>query len=600
MWKMILLAFPAAILMAQTPSLDLCSTSLKDAVVLANGSEPESAIAAFTKLSDPNNCGAYTSIAANAFFYLGQLNIDRGNLEQARTWYARSVERDPQNGAALNNLAQLETAAGDLDSAKTHFEAAIALKTNRRPLYLMNYADLLVKQKRCDLAVKPYADALAAQPNNDDAEAKLIACLATGNPKAMTLTLWQSLEQGYVYRVLNEALTYADHDSLPEDVRRELMGIVAVSLARQHLSAEQLLSSPAGKRLAQLASSDAARDIVRLYTMDHVPALKSGWWSHWNSVKPPAVDSPTAFSLLARALATDDRSAGRNEQAETRLRAAVDVTAGNDPDAVVELSEYYADRGNIDKIDALLHEFEAQLFYGKSMAYERNDLPSIYRFHYALGTIYARLHHWGDSNDRTSAIFQLEHARDTALRSQTDPRSPKKLSVDPKVIDLLADSYQIKEPASGEAVQLRLDWTENYLKDGRSSAAQKVLKPYRDGLPETAKPADVNRYKELRTKVNFNLPTTLVPLTNTNPNTDPKGDLFSRKSAYSNRVRTIDDLVAQYQRLRDKNAQLNVIKAIREAGATDVRVSPQGELLVVMPDAENKAVEKTYAIRKSP
>ncbi|MGE3804638.1 MAG: tetratricopeptide repeat protein [Gemmataceae bacterium] len=65
---------------------------------------------------------------ADAWIYLGNLNMKRKELEQARADYQRAIELAPENALARNNRGKALLEAGDVQGAIQDFERALALE----------------------------------------------------------------------------------------------------------------------------------------------------------------------------------------------------------------------------------------------------------------------------------------------------------------------------------------------------------------------------------------------------------------------------------------------------------------------------------------
>jgi hypothetical protein len=153
----------------------------------------------------------------------------------------------------------------------------------------------------------------------------------------------------------------------------------------------------------------------------------------------------------------------------------VEVTHGEDPDAIVALAEHYYGARRFGDIDELLMRYQDHLFTGKGLAYQRNDWASIYRFHVALGTMYAAVGKTGNESDPRSAIFQLDHARRAAERNNATPNTVE-IHVDPVIVERLAASYE-KASRPKDAENLRIEAADRYASRGRRVAAEQTLAP---------------------------------------------------------------------------------------------------------------------------
>jgi hypothetical protein len=171
-----------------------------------------------------------------------------------------------------------------------------------------------------------------------------------------------------------------------------------------------------------------------------------------------------------------------------------------DLQAILRLANLYLAAGNSARVEDLITQYSSRLYGGKGAAYRHGLWKNIFEYHRVLGTIYAILERWGSSNEVTSAIFQLERARQAVreFNSELD-ESGEQLRFDPMQVNLLAKAYAAtgQEPL---AVRLRLDMAENYLDERADLDAHQVLQPLEDsGLPSDISDRDRARYEALRT-----------------------------------------------------------------------------------------------------
>src|SRR5207248_4350249 len=153
---------------------------------------------------------------------------------------------------------------------------------------------------------------------------------------------------------------------------------------------------------------------------------------------------------------------------------------------------YYAQK-RIADLDALTREYEAALFAAKGAAIAARDYATEYRFHVALGTIYAYLGQWGSEQEPASAIFQLTQARRAAADHNRSVAWAPKIPADPKTIELLAAGYA-KTRLAQRGVALRIEAAEAFLEEGRKTAAMQLLKPLQKDPGAITMAADRERY----------------------------------------------------------------------------------------------------------
>jgi tetratricopeptide (TPR) repeat protein len=401
---------------------------------------------------------------ARALFYVALTEEAANEPSRAADLYRKALRVEPGLSAAANNLAQLLAREGKADEALKYQTLAADSPDARAPFYRRNLAAMYAQRGDTARATREYVIVLKAEPNDLEAERALFELCP---PDAAVAYLSQMIAKGAVDRAQEYALAKmaATQDS---SARRDLLEIVATTLARQQVTPEQFPSHPAAASLRAWAEDPAIgggiRELSKAFAGTGGPAP---WWSNG--------DSGTAYGTLARELALAHRNAGRNEEAERLLLGAVEATYGEDPDVVLALAELYFAQERIPKIDELLGRYGDRLFSGKSNAYLKGDWPVIYRFHVALGTMYAAVGKSGDRNDPRSAIFQLEHAR-AAAEENNRKESAAKIYVDPALVERLAVTYE-KIARPDEAAKVRLSAAETYVKQGRTQAAQETLAP---------------------------------------------------------------------------------------------------------------------------
>ena len=93
-----------------------------------------------------------------------QINLNRGavlreldRLEEARAAYGVVLDQEPENAAALVALADMAVKAGDLDTAVTHFEAAISATDDE--IIPFNVAQIYFQNGEMDKAIEFYREA---------------------------------------------------------------------------------------------------------------------------------------------------------------------------------------------------------------------------------------------------------------------------------------------------------------------------------------------------------------------------------------------------------------------------------------------------------
>lgn len=85
------------------------------------------------------------------------------NTAEARICFQKALALDPRSVPALVNLANLETAAGEYETAEKHYKRALELSPQNLDAHI-NYADMLYRQKRLPEALEEYRTAVVIDP----------------------------------------------------------------------------------------------------------------------------------------------------------------------------------------------------------------------------------------------------------------------------------------------------------------------------------------------------------------------------------------------------------------------------------------------------
>ena len=93
----------------------------------------------------------------------GLICLAQENTAEARICFQKALALDPRSVPALVNLANLETAAGDYETAEKHYKRALELSPQNLDAHI-NYADMLYRQKRLPEALEEYRTAVVIDP----------------------------------------------------------------------------------------------------------------------------------------------------------------------------------------------------------------------------------------------------------------------------------------------------------------------------------------------------------------------------------------------------------------------------------------------------
>jgi hypothetical protein len=472
----LLLSATALSAVAQAPPLD---TTIRAVRKLIDSDHPAEALATL-RATDAGAAGSRGQ--ARIAFYEARAYNKLGDQGKAAAAYEHAIAIEPAYGAAMNNLALLLSQKGDHARAAALLKKAVALDDPRRPLYLKNYAAAAEKIGDLDEARRVYAQLAAEQPDNVDAQLQSIRLL--DDPRRMALQLMKLSNRGEVSAAQSLAL---DLLAKPFDAagKRALLSVVAGTLAGQHIPPKQFASAPVSPRLDALRGdpqiAPGIAEILLLYAGNIDPA-RYAWW------RSPERDE--RFGALIRDAGT---SANDPKKSEAYFKLALDYAGGTDTAAFIELADLYYSQNRIADLDALARRYEKPMFAAKAESINTADYAAEYRFHIALGTMYAYLQRWGSDRDATSAIFQLTQAGRAAADYNRTVKWGPRIPNDPKTIELLATAYQ-KSNDLARALSIRVDAASGFAAEGRKSAANGLLKPIKANPAIITDPAVRARY----------------------------------------------------------------------------------------------------------
>ena len=400
---------------------------------------------------------------ADALFYLALTRQQQANsegtapaaqshLSEAEDYYKRTLAIRPDLASALNNLAQIYQSTGRKQEAEDLLKRAASGPTSSsQALSSQNYADL-ISSSRGDwpTAQKYYRTTATSQPDNLEAHTKLVDSYMIHNPHELGGYLWDLVNKGQVLVAAETALKSLGKKDLPRVDKEELLSITAASLARQTYNLDEFEKSANGVRLAELSSDpdvgEGAGEILLLHRKNTFEPNDYRWWARrGNPNEDPTrgVWPRDAFRQLIRALGqtyrhNDVQTAERYYLLSVRL----DMQEP-DPQACLVLADLYVEQGRLNELPKMLEQYAPALFYSKGQAYRKSQEAKIYEYHRTLGIMYSYVKQWGNNARPDSAIFQLEHADETAHRLGCSP--------EPRMIAFLAKAYR----ETGQPVRAR-------------------------------------------------------------------------------------------------------------------------------------------------
>jgi len=482
---------------------------------------PDEALALFERgYRDAPDRGAkhrFLFYRAVALQQQAEVNKRKEPLNDAVPLYREYLADNPQSGVALNNLARALEDLGQPAEAAECYKKAIALQDSRRFFYMENYARALSKAGDWAAASRVYRSLVKEQPMAQGPHAALMEHYLSADMKELPAYLWELLDAGQPERACLgalEALVRPGGRPIAGDRAYEFLTLVTMGLSRMAYEPAELTTLEAGRRLQQLSGaagwSDCARQILELHSRAETP-LRYGCWRHQKTSWPPrGVTATEGFQALIRAIGRrhrdrGDRARGLGEKAAAQEAAAhlsaaqeafntaaqyfhlsldLNQGLGVDPVAFDELVRLEVGRDNVKAIAELADAYQRSLFESKAMAYAEGQDERIYQFHRALGEMYAVLGVWGKSSQVQSAVFQLEHARETSqkLEQRYGSQLPEEYRFSPEMADLLARSYEGAHRSS-DGWKLRLEQAERYQQAGDRDAVQEILAPVWHATP---------------------------------------------------------------------------------------------------------------------
>lgn len=431
----------------------------------------------------------------------GEASGDRNSLSNAIERYRQVLERKPDSGTTMVNLAEVHSRLAETGEAERLYRQAIQLNDAQRPVYQTAYAGFLESQGRNKDARRLYTDLLKQDPFNQVARKALTDYYTAANADWSQLQsyLWGLVQSGEIDQSIEVALQALANRASSQDSDEGLLTIIAASLSRKVGLAESFLKSSTAKSLRGFSQrttiGDGVRELFGVYRTlanfdragegagrEDYEMLNLTWWTRGDP------DDRTSPRYVMRRLlgALGERYTQRKKYviAEVCYEKAITFTERDpDPAAIRDLVNFYAQQGEMDKIREIADTYEFPLFQGKGQAYRNSELEKIYQYHRTLGQIYGYLAEksgdWGSSDQSNSAIFQLEHAMRVGAmldRKQIDDPDKHAYHVDPGLVDRLATAYtETGSRQKGDA--LRLEMARQFDSAGDERAKVYVLKP---------------------------------------------------------------------------------------------------------------------------
>jgi hypothetical protein len=428
-------------------------------------------------------------------------------LERAARSYRHAASLLPDNAQVLANLAIVERELGNVEAAAAAMTRAIRADPDTAYRGRVFLGDLYAENDRAESAARAYGAAMRQDPARERAPRRLLALYRRHPPAepGVAVKLGDQWRESHpALAVQAYALALAQEGAAAEQA---LVRWTALQADRGGLTPKAVAALP-----AQGPEGGAAIEELRRLAADPLAALERGtpWWTG----RPERRD---ALARIYRAAANRARAAGDRAAAVRLLDAAVtrapeyadyqrpplQRSSNARLDAAVDLLVLYRALNREQAAGELARDLEARverlteiLFSGKGAAYGRDDLPSILRYHTALGLIYSEqgryTSEWADN-----AIFQLSRALEVADRlAARDPASREPL---PEIADRLARAYE-ETGRPRQAAQTALRAARDYLDADKPRAAlQSIEQAQRTGAP-AAEVRALNAVQAARTK----------------------------------------------------------------------------------------------------
>jgi tetratricopeptide (TPR) repeat protein len=365
--------------------------------------------------------GLESALAAEA-----QADRKQALLESAASAFEQALKLDPNRGAALNDLAQVDAELGRDADARQLFERAVALDAPLRPFYHRNFGDFLAARGEWDRAIAQYRATLDEQISDLQAHESLVAVYSQHRPDAIPGYVRFLLDHGQPIRA--EEVAVSRLQAAPTE---EYLAFLAEARAGQAATADELLPPTVVELLRTLAGrpgiGEGARELLLLREGGDFQPASFAWWAERPGPRQ-------AFRDLARSFGDSQRQAGRDASAGDYYQLAVVLTP-EEPDLVsfrrlLELPFATEDVGTLDRL--------ASWNEGTLRKYGVPSRTELYRYRHDLGLHYASLQRWKDCGCPTSAIYQLEIAIKIAVVTGCPSDDPP---FDPRIYFELARGY---------------------------------------------------------------------------------------------------------------------------------------------------------------
>lgn len=479
-------------------SSEPASGLLENGVAKLEENRPDDALSDFLTGLKMVRGGQDRTLESKFLFYSGltlqqkALNTENAQgkkelLIKAAGYYNRMLEIKPESGAALNNLAQIHAGMGEYDKSDHFFQQGIQAGGTRKGFYALNYAEQLQTRGDTFAALFYALKAVEEKPSDLNAHRAVVELIWQQKDSQTCLKyLWRLMKYGAVNRAQETALNALSSPDVFKNNRTEFLVVVTAALARQYYKPAGFIGSETGSRLSALKDDfELQRPVNELLALhgEMAPGKYESWW--WNQQRPflpSAVSGRDAFRRLANSLAKRWRTVPGHQAIKTAERyyiIAIDFGSHDaDPESFLELADLYVNTGRAEELAELSRRYETSLYRGKFDGYQEKNWANIYKFHSALGFVYAHLEQWENQDTYyASAVFQLKHALTAAQTHNHEAASlgtKKTIDVPAQIPALLSKAY-FETDHFEKGVSTAVKYAEDFMKEGRPDKAEETL-----------------------------------------------------------------------------------------------------------------------------
>jgi len=453
-------------------------------------------------------------------YSMGWLAQQQGDTERARTYYKRVLNEAPSNGAALNNLALLDVAAGQGADAEALWTRAIAGDPAHAGQWALQLGDYYSRCGKYSDAVRQYQLAADKLPDAETPRRRIVETYVRMPEDSLS----GLATQAFSWEALFPSTTRLAYELL---VRRGFAGPLSdqvllrwISLISEHdrVTEETLAIAPSGWKTAPVNE-------LRSYLKD--PTASNFHWNWWRQ-------SPVRISTTLELASATGKKMLRETRDATKTGSCWEAALNwvSNPDALMgalgsdstptgltalldlnqNLASLYYHYPSLDPSGRKLDRIVTGLFESKGVFISRGDWEATQSYHTTLALIYADRGIWNPkpgSSYGASAIFQLRAALDDADRRFHDPQQ-RFFQPLPELKEKLAEGYvQTNQPQSAAEQYLRA--TAAYLDVDALAAAQKTLSKARELKATPATTDQLRSILDTRYKLLRGTPTEISP-----------------------------------------------------------------------------------------